>query len=115
MPVSCLYSEGKAIKSINLKLDAKYAFSHAPSNLKNRLAGAEGDCRTGGSQVLCWDLQKTREGGFGTSNQSMDVGEGVGHKDVKMKGFRGFTRKRRPNRRAIQRFLRAEKNLLEWM
>ena len=43
--VSCLYSEGKAIKPNNLKLVAKY--SHATSNLKNWLAGSGGDCRNG--------------------------------------------------------------------
>ena len=43
--VSCLYSEGKAIEPNNLKLVPKYA--HAPSNLKNRLAGSGGECRTG--------------------------------------------------------------------
>ena len=45
--VSCLYFEGKAIKLTKLKLSAKYAFSQAPSNLKNRLAGSRGDSRTG--------------------------------------------------------------------
>ena len=38
--VSCLYSEGKAIEPNNLKLVPKYA--HAPSNLKDRLAGSGG-------------------------------------------------------------------------
>ena len=41
LTVSCLYSEGKAIKPI------KYAFSQAPSNHKNWLAGSGGDSRTG--------------------------------------------------------------------
>ena len=40
LTVSCLHSEGKAIKSI------KYAFLQAPSNHKNRLAGSGGDSRT---------------------------------------------------------------------
>ena len=45
--VNCLYSEGKVINSKKLKLVAKYVFSQASSNLKNRLAGSGGDCRTG--------------------------------------------------------------------
>ena len=44
--VSCLYLEGKTIKPTNLKLDANYAISQAPSNLTNRLVGSEGDSRT---------------------------------------------------------------------
>ena len=51
--VICTYSEGKAIKLTNLKLSAKYAFSQAPSNLKNRLAGSRGDSRTGHSGPNC--------------------------------------------------------------
>ena len=38
----CLCSEGKAIKPTNLKIVAKYAFSQAPSNPKNWLAGSVG-------------------------------------------------------------------------
>ena len=34
------------------KLVAKYAFSQAPSNLKNRLAGSGGDSRTGNDNAL---------------------------------------------------------------
>ena len=46
----------------------------------------------------------------------LDVDEGVGHKDGKTKGFERFTGKRRPDSRAIQSFLGAEKKLeLEWM
>ena len=47
--LSCLYSEGEAIKPIYcVKLVAKYAFSlRAPSNIKHRLAGSGGDSRTG--------------------------------------------------------------------
>ena len=55
--VSCLYSEGEAIKPIyHVKLVAKYAFSlRAPSNIKNRLAGSGGDSRTGAlASSHCW-------------------------------------------------------------
>ena len=48
--VSCLYSEGKAIKPTDLKLVAKYPFLLAPSNLTNQLAGFGRDSRTG-SQI----------------------------------------------------------------
>ena len=45
--VSCIYSEGKAIKLTSSKLVANYAFLQAPSKLENRLAGSGGDSRTG--------------------------------------------------------------------
>ena len=70
--VSCLYSEGKAIKPIyHVKLVAEYAFSlRAPSHIENWLAGSGGDSRTGllmSNQVQKFrqrkaDVQSTGEG-----------------------------------------------------
>ena len=69
--VSCLNSEGKAIKPTNSKLVEKYAFSQAPRNLKNRLAGSGGDCRTG-------DLGETRNRSSGCTPAQAGVGRYVG-------------------------------------
>ena len=41
------FSEEKAIKPTNSKLVEKYAFSQAPRNLKNRLAGLGGIAGSG--------------------------------------------------------------------
>ena len=69
--VSCLYSEGKVIKPTILKHEEKYAFSQAPRNLKNRLAGSGGDCRTG-------DLGETRNRSSGCTPAQAGVGRYVG-------------------------------------
>ena len=45
--VSCIYSEGKAIKPTNSKLVAKYAFLQAPSKLEIGWQAPGGISRTG--------------------------------------------------------------------
>jgi len=49
--VSCTFSEGMAIKPMNLKLVAKYSLLQALSKHENRLAGSGGDSRTGADTV----------------------------------------------------------------
>ena len=50
--VICTYSEGKAIKPMNLKFFAKYSLLQAPSKHENRLAGSGGDSRTGATAAV---------------------------------------------------------------
>ena len=68
--VSCINSEGKAIKPTNLKHVAKYAFSHAPSNLKNWLAGSRGDWRTRFLGAHSFGIKKTAVQSFGSCSRS---------------------------------------------
>ena len=50
--VICTYSEGKAIKPMNLKFFAKYSLLQAPSKHENRLAGSGGVLGPGADHLL---------------------------------------------------------------